>query len=556
MSSCRGAINRVSRWPRSPRRCGERARRHDDEARDGKLDDGIANFRAILVNRPELVRVRLELARAFFLKEEDTLARRHFEHVLAGDPPEAVKTNIDRFLGVMRARRRWDAWFGAAVAPDSNLNTASGNRTIFLDTPFGRLPFTLDGDISARSGIGISAWAGGEYQYPLGSGWRLRSGAGASMREYKGRDFDRQSAHAHIGPRRLLGPHTEASLLAVMQRQWAAGQPDTDESGFRLEGRHRITPRLTLDGRMGARRRKARGRDWLDGPVGEIDAGLSWVALPTLRLSARAGHHWSRAKCEHWRSRGPNASLDATLALPAGFTLGARAAMHWTDYQGSGLAHRTIDGEPREDRAHRRSRSRSTTAPSPCWDSAPASRWSTNSARPTPRPSTTSATAWNSPSCGCSERSGAHFMAPCSDGHAMAAVVDPDTKFHDAVAGESGVTERPPRRRSPQYPLHEQCISQGRHMTVRRRSCVGKARSFQIDGGSKFQVEASEGSSTIRIVFALAVRSLRRPSAVRPARRPALPSRRPALAAGRRGPRRPIPAGYALGRHATRDERA
>ena len=47
----------------------------DREARDGKLDEAIGIFRAILVDRPELVRVRLELARAFFLKEEDTLAR-------------------------------------------------------------------------------------------------------------------------------------------------------------------------------------------------------------------------------------------------------------------------------------------------------------------------------------------------------------------------------------------------------------------------------------------------------------------------------------------------
>ncbi|MYE02731.1 MAG: hypothetical protein F4Y03_15935, partial [Alphaproteobacteria bacterium] len=106
----------------------------DREAREEKLDEAIAAFRAILVDRPELVRVRLELARAFFLKEEDTLARRHFEQVLAGRPPEPVVVNIQRFLNIMRARRRWEAHFGAALAPDSNLNAASGERTIFLDT--------------------------------------------------------------------------------------------------------------------------------------------------------------------------------------------------------------------------------------------------------------------------------------------------------------------------------------------------------------------------------------------------------------------------------------
>ena len=81
-----------------------------------------------------------------------------------------------------------------------------------------------------------------------------------------------------------------------------------------------------------------------------MDLGLLWVALPILRLDAGVGHRWARANSRHWRTRGPNASLDASLALPAGFTVGARAALDWTDYGGSGLAHWTHDREPREDR--------------------------------------------------------------------------------------------------------------------------------------------------------------------------------------------------------------
>ena len=80
--------------------------------REALLDEAIATLRAILVDRPELVRVRLELARAFFYKEEDSLARRHFERVLAGDVPDAVKANVQRFLSQIRARRRWTAYLG------------------------------------------------------------------------------------------------------------------------------------------------------------------------------------------------------------------------------------------------------------------------------------------------------------------------------------------------------------------------------------------------------------------------------------------------------------
>ncbi len=321
----------------------------DREAREGRLDEAIAAFRAILVDRPELVRVRLELARAFFLKEEDTLARRHFEQVLAGDVPPAVAANIRRFLDIIRARRRWEAWFGAAIVPDSNLNAASGERTVFLDTPFGRLPFTLDDPAKPESGFGVSFWGGGEYQHPLTDRLRLRAGADASVREYRGGEFDRHFLAAHVGPRWLIDARTEASLLATADRQWTAGRPETDSVGLRLEGEHLLTPRLALFARAGAARRNCRGCDWLDGPVGDVSLGASWAALTILRLGGNAGWSWARAKAEHWRNSGPRASLGATLALPAGFTLGLRAALQRTDYEGGGAAHRTIDRKPRRD---------------------------------------------------------------------------------------------------------------------------------------------------------------------------------------------------------------
>ena len=254
---------------------------------------------------PELVRVRLELARAFFLKQEDALARRHFEQVLAGRPPPAVAANVVRFLRTLRARRRWQAHFGAAIAPDSNLNAASGERTIFLDFGGQRLPFTRQGDIAPKSGLGVSLWGGSEYQIPLNPVWRLRSGANASVRDYKGGTFDRHSVSAHLGPRRLIDARTEASLLATVERQWTAGAPETDRFGIRLEGEHRLTPRLALFGRASAARRNCRDCDWLDGPVGDVSLGASWAALPVLRFGGNAGWSWSRANLEHWRNSRP-----------------------------------------------------------------------------------------------------------------------------------------------------------------------------------------------------------------------------------------------------------
>ncbi len=102
-------------------------------------------------------------------------------------------------------------------------------------------------------------------------------------------------------------------------------------------------------GRASAARRNCRDCNHLDGPEGNVSLGATWAVLPILRLSGNASWNWSRTNSEHWRSRGPQASLGASLALPAGFTLGLRGSLQRTGYEGRGFAHNTIDRQPRED---------------------------------------------------------------------------------------------------------------------------------------------------------------------------------------------------------------
>ena len=303
----------------------------DEDRRTALLDEAIAAFRAMLVNRPDLVRVRLELARAFFLKGEDGLAREHFERVLAGNPPAGVALNVGRFLAQIRARKRWSVRVGAALAPDSNVTARSGERTILLDTQFGRLPFTYQGD-KPRSGIGIALWAGGEYQYPVNPRWRLRAGGDVSRREYRSSEFDRMTLSAHLGPRWLIGRASEASLLASARQSWLADREDFRDLGIRVEGRHRLSRRTTLD--IGAARHERRYDETahLDGPLDDVSAGLGWAIMPTLRLDAAAG--WGRQRTERERERHSHrwGRIGATLLLPRGFTVGGAFTLRRTDY--------------------------------------------------------------------------------------------------------------------------------------------------------------------------------------------------------------------------------
>ena len=320
-----------------------------EDTRRALLAEAIAVFREILVNRPELVRVRLELARAFFFNRQDGLARRHFRLALAGGVPPQVIANIGRFLNLMRARKRWTGYFGAAIAPDSNLNAASDTETIYIDVFGGRLPFQRQGDFGAESGLGLSIWGGGEYQLPLSQRLRLRTGADLVQRDYSGGDFDQLLLAAHAGPRWLLGPRTEISLLGVAHRQWLGSHPYIDETGARLEIARRLAPRWWARGTVSARQRDHQ-QDFLDGPLTDFTLNLAWTAAPVLRVQFLVGYERDHAASVHYRSLSRWVRVGASLALPLGFTLGTSAQMRRTHYEGSGRVHQVLDGRQRLDR--------------------------------------------------------------------------------------------------------------------------------------------------------------------------------------------------------------
>lgn len=306
----------------------------EEEAREALLDEAVASFRFMLIDRPGLVRVRLELARTFFHKREDSLARENFERVLAGRPHPAVAANVRRFLGAIRARKRWNLHAGAALAPDTNIGRRSGERIVYL---WG-LPFRRSEDSLPRSGVGLSVWAGGEYQHPLGRRLRLRAGGSVSRREYAAAEFDRTFASGHAGPRWLVDADSEVSLLASVRRLWRGGAPDFDEYGIRIEAARRLNRRLTAGVLASWHKRAHRLATWLDGPVMDVSVRAGFVALPAVRLNAAAG--WARERPDaavarrfrhtRWWVR-PGVSVD----LPWGVTLGGSAEWRRTGFDGT-----------------------------------------------------------------------------------------------------------------------------------------------------------------------------------------------------------------------------
>ena len=323
----------------------------DEDRRDALLDEAISALHTMLVGRPGLIRVRLELARAFFLKGEDRLARRHFEQVLAGKPPAGVALNVNRFLNQIRARKRWSLRVGASLLPDTNIGAGSDERIIYIDFAGQRLPFRRDQKELTTSGIGLSAWLGGEYQYPVADRWRLRAGGDLSRREYKASEFDQMTVSGHVGPRWLVGRASEVSFLLSGLHHWTGSgleEPSHHDIGLRVEGRHRLTRRTTLNARLSRHERRYDKEDNRDGPITDLSLGTGWIASPTVRVDASVGWGRERPELERFRSSRRWVRVGATAALPWGFTVGGSGTLRWTDWEGSWLPFVEDGGERRD----------------------------------------------------------------------------------------------------------------------------------------------------------------------------------------------------------------
>ena len=314
--------------------------------RDAFLDVSIAAFQAILAANPELTRVRLELARAFFLKRQDGLARRQFERVLAGDVPAPVVANVNRFLAEIRARRRWTAHGGIGLAPDTNIGAAPAQTAQLVDTPFGRLPFTPDE--KPTSGVGVALWGGWEYQQPLGERTRLRFGGNISRRDYQGSRFDRMTLGAHVGPRWLIASGTEASLLAQASRHWSGPSLSHDELGLRFEGRHNLGRRTLLSFNGSWRERSWQGQPDRDGPITSLGFGVRYQITPVTVLNASMFGERDRPEQPTRRNKSYGLNLGVSRDLPRGFTVGLDGSVSWIRYDEIGFS--TTDGGLREDR--------------------------------------------------------------------------------------------------------------------------------------------------------------------------------------------------------------
>ncbi|HET9267840.1 MAG TPA: outer membrane beta-barrel protein [Vicinamibacterales bacterium] len=138
----------------------------------GHAGEGVLALERYVINFPDNLEARLELARGYFVLGEDARAREEFREVLKANPPPNVAANIERFMNALDARQstyRTTTGVFAEVGYgyDSNVNGGVGNAGISVPV-FGSVRVAPNGVETAAD----FAWValGGEIIHPIAPG--------------------------------------------------------------------------------------------------------------------------------------------------------------------------------------------------------------------------------------------------------------------------------------------------------------------------------------------------------------------------------------------------
>jgi hypothetical protein len=138
----------------------------------GHAGEGVLALERYVINFPDNLEGRLELARGYYVLGEDARAREEFNGVLAANPPPAVAANIERFLNAITARQssyRTTSGVYAEIGYGHDTNTNGGVGSSGIRVPvFGNVQVAQNG-VKAPSAF---SWftLGGDITHPLAPG--------------------------------------------------------------------------------------------------------------------------------------------------------------------------------------------------------------------------------------------------------------------------------------------------------------------------------------------------------------------------------------------------
>ena len=245
-----------------------------------RYHDAASAFQALLDEKPDALRVRLELANVLAQLGDEAGARRQLRQAEAGSLPPEVAATVQQFSRALRSTRRFGGSVELALAPDSNINRATDQRT--LNTVIA--PLTLSRDARAQSGLGMKATGSAFARLALTPTLDLLPRVSGIANLYRAKQFDDVSAQGLIGLEWRHGGDRWSPSIGASQR-WFGGKPYVFSQTAAISWLHPAGQRSQWLVGANASRVDYRLNDLQDGALINVSASYDRALTPKAGIS-------------------------------------------------------------------------------------------------------------------------------------------------------------------------------------------------------------------------------------------------------------------------------
>lgn len=200
-------------------------------AQTNNLPAAETEFRAVLRDRPDMTRARLELAQVLMREGKEAAADHHYRLVEEdSELPPDIEQTIRQVRGYIRSKKNWTFNVDFGLAPDSNINSATDAATV----PIFGTQYPLNPDARRKSGVGQMVGASGSVRLRLKDGLAMVVDANGQFTNQRGSDADDLSALIAAGPELTMKSGARIAVQALGYTHFYGGKVAQQGPGVRF----------------------------------------------------------------------------------------------------------------------------------------------------------------------------------------------------------------------------------------------------------------------------------------------------------------------------------
>ena len=300
----------------------------------GNLTGAAKNYRAALADDPSLTLVRAELAQTLFLLEDDDSAKHHLNLLMAEAPNEYEASGIRSFIDTIDARRPFTFNAYLSVAPSTNVNNGSSNKTIYA--PLWGVNMDIDDNSQEQSGIGFSTGLSAGYSHRLGNDFSVVLGGGINASIYTDDDYNRYGASQSAELRYLLtGGFLGAGIVTSENQSYDIYAQENEfyySYGPRISLQKAISPKDRLN--------LSSVYEWRDYEIGSqsngtalfIDGSWNHAFDSSLTASLSAGYNDVKTEVDFTSYETYSGGFGLYKELPKGITVNLNGEVRFSEF--------------------------------------------------------------------------------------------------------------------------------------------------------------------------------------------------------------------------------